>query len=145
VAKILERRFVARRAEFAAIRAHLESACVALPSYFVQRFVLIAEELFCNSIEHGYGGDCDQPVWLTVTPAADGCTLIYRDAAPAHDPFVHVTLPRAQSVEALPVGGLGVYLIGQFCTLKRYQWHAEHNVIELFVPLESAQTAANAS
>ena len=140
-----ERRFKARRAEFAAIRAHVESACAALPAYFVQRFVLIAEELFCNSIEHGYGQDCDQPVWFSVKPAADGCTLVYRDAAPAHDPFVHVTLPRAQSVESLPVGGLGVYLIGQFCTLKRYQRHAEHNVIELFVPLESVQKAAVAS
>lgn len=97
--------------------------------------VLIAEELFSNTIEHGYRRDCDDPVWLTVAPGTGGCTLIYQDAAPAHDPFSHITTPQLPAdPQRLPVGGLGVFLIGHFCTVKRYERRAEHNVIELFVP-----------
>jgi serine/threonine-protein kinase RsbW len=140
-----KRRFNARRAEFAAVRTFVEVACGALATPAVQRVVLIAEELFSNTIEHGYCGDCDHPVWLTVAPVAHGCTLVYQDAAPAHDPFSHNTTPALPAdPRSLPVGGLGVFLIGQFCTVKRYERRAEHNVIELFVPLGKAPRGAAA-
>lgn len=131
--------FEARRAAFDAVRAHIENACTALAPPAVERVVLIVEELFCNTIEHGYGGDCDRPVWLTLVPSAGGCAVRYRDAAPAHDPFAHATSPELPaSPDLLPIGGLGVYLIGQFCTVKHYERHADHNVIELFVPVMDA-------
>ncbi len=132
-----KRRFNARRVQFSEVRAFVEAACAALAPSAIQRVVLIAEELFSNTIEHGYGGDCDHPVWLTVLPAAQGCTLVYQDAAPAHDPFAHITTPALpEDPHELPVGGLGVFLIGQYCTVKHYERRAEHNVIELFVPAE---------
>jgi serine/threonine-protein kinase RsbW len=130
-----KRPFCARRAEFDAVRNFVESACRSLPHADRQRLVLIVEELFSNSIEHGYGGDSDRPVWLTLTPAAEGCGLVYEDAAPAHDPFAGVPDPALEkSAESRPVGGLGVFLIGQYCSLKRHERRGEHNVIELFVP-----------
>jgi anti-sigma regulatory factor (Ser/Thr protein kinase) len=128
--------FEARRAVFDDVRTHIESACANFPPPAVERVVLIVEELFCNTIEHGYGGDSGRPVWLTLVPSDRGCAVRYRDAAPAHDPFAHATSPELPaSPEQLPVGGLGVYLIGQFCTVKHYERHADHNVIELFVPV----------
>jgi anti-sigma regulatory factor (Ser/Thr protein kinase) len=127
--------FRAHRADFGAIRNFMESACTILPHADRQRLVLIVEELFCNSVEHGYGGDCDRPVWLSVTPGSEGCHLVYTDAAPAYDPFAAPKDPLlGADVESRPVGGLGIYLIGEICTAKRYERRDEHNVIELFVP-----------
>jgi anti-sigma regulatory factor (Ser/Thr protein kinase) len=128
------RRFCARRSEFGAVRNFIDSACANLPHADRQRLVLIIEELFCNSIEHGYGGDSERPVWLALAPTAGGCALIYEDAARAHNPFAGAQDPPPDAnAEDLSVGGLGVLLVGQFCTSKRYERRNEHNVIELFV------------
>ncbi|MEO7729318.1 MAG: ATP-binding protein [Burkholderiales bacterium] len=137
-----KRRFNASRAEFEAVRNFVEAACGRIPHADHQRLVLIVEELFSNSIEHGYGGDCDQPVWLTLAPGPEGCGLVYEDAAPAHDPFTGTADPKLErSMESRPVGGLGVFLIGHFCSLKRHERRGEHNVIELFVPRISPAAA----
>jgi len=140
------RRFGARRAEFRAIRAFVEAACAVLPHDYIQRLVLIAEELFCNTIEHGYGGDSDQPVWLELAATVRGCRLVYQDAAPPHDPFTSIKLPPlSENEDNIPIGGLGIYLIGQLCTLKCYERRGERNVIELCVPRMSPQDAASTS
>jgi serine/threonine-protein kinase RsbW len=141
-----EHRFGARFSEFRAIRTFVEAACAALPGDDIERMVLIAEELFCNTIEHGYRGDSDHPVWLELAPGARGCTLLYQDAAPPHDPFTSIKLPQlAENADNLPVGGLGVFLIGHYCTLKRYERRGDRNVIELCVPRTSRQDAASTS
>jgi serine/threonine-protein kinase RsbW len=141
-----KRRFGARRAEFRAVRDFVEAACAVLPHDYIQRLVLIAEELFCNTIEHGYGGDSDQPVWFELAPTAGGCRLVYQDAAPPHDPFTSIKLPQlAENADKLPIGGLGVFLIGQFCTLKCYERRGDLNVIELCVPRMSSHDAASPS
>lgn len=137
------RRFRAHRSEFDAIRSFVESACQNFPHDDLQRLILIVEELFCNSVDHGYGGDSDQPVWLALAPAADGCGLVYQDAAPTHDPFAADNDPMLEAaVESRPVGGLGVFLIGQYCASKRYERRGERNVIELFVPRGRAAPGA---
>lgn len=130
-----KRRFNARRSEFEALREFVESACAGLPPAARQRIILIVEELFCNSVEHGYGDDSDQPVWLALATTAEGCALVYEDAAPAHDPFAGIPDPKLErSMDSRPVGGLGIFLIGQLCSLKRHERRDDHNVIELFVP-----------
>jgi len=50
-----------------------------------------------------------------------------------------------ENADKLPVGGLGVFLIGQFCTLKCYERRGDRNVIELCVPRMSPQDAAKTS
>jgi serine/threonine-protein kinase RsbW len=138
-----KRRFCARRSEFGAMRDFIESACGNLPHADRQRLVLIVEELLCNSVEHGYGGDSDQPVWLALAPTAAGCRLVYQDAAPAHDPFSAARDPLLEAdVDSRPVGGLGVFLIGKLCSSKRYERRGEHNIIELFVPRNRPEAAA---
>jgi serine/threonine-protein kinase RsbW len=117
------------------VRDFITLACETLRPADRERLVLIVEELFCNSIEHGYGGDGQEPVWLALTPTAEGCGLTYEDAAPAHDPFARAKVPPTHShAERLPVGGLGVFLIGQLCSSTRYRRQHERNVIELFMP-----------
>ena len=136
VAKPLKRDFMAKRAEFDAVRRHVENACAAIDFEMRQRIILIVEELFCNTIEHGYGGDCEQLVQLTVSVDAHTCHLIYEDCAPPHDPFTAIAdlRPADTSTDQRRVGGLGVFLLAQFSSSHRYERRGNRNVIELQVP-----------
>ena len=126
------RRFCARHADFGAICRFIESACANLSRADRQRLILIVEELFCNSVEHGYGGECDQPVWLTLALTEKSCRVVYEDGAPPHDPFAAARDPRLEAdADSRPVGGLGVFLVGQMSSSKRYERRHERNVIEL--------------
>ena len=136
VDKPLRRDFIARRAEFDAVRRHVENACAGIGFEMRQRVILIVEELFCNTIEHGYGGDCEQPVSLTVSVDTHACHLIYEDCAPPHDPFTAIAelRPADTSADQRRVGGLGVFLLAQFASSHRYERRGNRNVIELQVP-----------
>jgi anti-sigma regulatory factor (Ser/Thr protein kinase) len=128
------RRFSARQAEFDAIRAHIESACASASEDERQRVILLVEELFANSVFHGYGGDSDQPVWLTVHTDEDGCRLVYEDRAPEYNPFL-VEEPNLDDAlpEERPVGGLGIVFLNELSTARTYRRCDDRNVIELRV------------
>jgi anti-sigma regulatory factor (Ser/Thr protein kinase) len=48
---------------------------------------LAVEELFANTIHHGYGRESDAQVWLTVETDAASLQITYVDAAAECDPF----------------------------------------------------------
>lgn len=128
------RRFTARQAQFDAIRAFIEAECASIEEDERQRAVLLVEELFANSVFHGYGGDSDEPVWLTVNVDADGCRLVYEDCAPAYNPF-EVEEPDldAAAPEDRPVGGLGIVFLIELSSARSYARRGERNVIEMHV------------
>lgn len=128
-------RFVARASEFEAIRAFIETACAEMAHDEQQRIVLLVEELFANSVSHGYGGGSDEPVWLTLRVGQDECHVVYEDRAPPYDPFAvardgHVD----DEVEDRPVGGLGIVLLAQLSSSHTYERRGDRNVIELHIP-----------
>ena len=128
------RRFTARQAEFDAIRAFIEAHCAAIEDDERQRAVLLVEELFANSVFHGYGGDCEQPVWLTVDVAGDGCRIVYEDCARAYNPF-ETEEPDldAAAPEDRPIGGLGIVFLNELSSARSYSRRGNRNVIELHV------------
>lgn len=71
---------------------------------------LILEELFRNSVLHGYAGVADGAVWLRV----DGGSFAFEDAAAPFNPLREAP-PAAPvaglSVDDQPVGGVGLLLI----------------------------------
>ena len=72
------------------------------------------EELFTNSIRHGYGGDCDDPIWVSLEQQSDCVRVTYEDAAPAYDPLT--ATPRADltaPAQERALGGLGVLITVQ--------------------------------
>jgi len=95
---------------------------------------IAVEELFANSIHHGYGGESDQPVWLSVEQ--DGATLrvVYVDQAQEFDPFSsindHDDEPDA-TVEKRLVGGLGRLLVRELARNCTYAREADRNVTQL--------------
>jgi anti-sigma regulatory factor (Ser/Thr protein kinase) len=129
------RRFSARQAEFDSIAAFIESACADLKDDERLRIVLLVEELFANSVNHGYGGDSDQPVWLTLGVGKRDCHLVYEDCAPPYNPFESGDASNMPADLAdRPVGGLGVVLLMELSSSRSYERRGDRNVIELHVP-----------
>ena len=100
------------------------------------RLTLIVEELFTNSVVHGYGAECDAPIDVELAAGAGEIALVYEDAAPPFDPLSQPQLhppDLAAPVETRRVGGLGVYLVTQLVTSARYTRDGGRNRLRLGV------------
>ena len=78
------------------------------------RLQLVVEELFTNTIMHGYGRECDEPIGIELRAAPREVTVVYDDAAETYDPARTLAASRAQvtgPLEQRPVGHLGVHLV----------------------------------
>lgn len=93
------------------------------------RVELALEELFTNTVQHGYGGDCDRPVWLEAACLPDELRLIYQDAARPFDPFA--CEPSPQEDRAGRPGGEGIRLILSLASRIGYARNGERNVLTL--------------
>lgn len=98
------------------------------------RAQLAVEELFANSIRHGYGEESDQPVWLSVNLQGATLQVIYADQAAAFDPFSNIELPADNPTTPLDgrkVGGLGRLLVRELAGHCAYRRDGERNVTRL--------------
>jgi anti-sigma regulatory factor (Ser/Thr protein kinase) len=128
------RRFAARQAEFDAIREYIETACASVREDERMRVLLLVEELFANSVMHGYGGDSDGPIWLTVAIADDGCRLVYEDCCPPHNPFLTPEPDLDDTdIDHRRIGGLGIVFLNELSAERNYERRDDRNVIELLV------------
>ena len=88
------------------------------------RVTFIVEELFTNSVLHGYGGESDALIWVGLSGAGSMVELRYEDAAPPYNPLARLqegyAPPVTQTVSGRPVGGLGVFLVAQLAQSARY-------------------------
>src|SRR5688500_1381474 len=86
----------ARLDAFARLRTFVDDACASAGVVRTDglRVLLLVEELFVNTVMHGYGQDCDEPVAvaLTVTPTA--IVVAYEDVCRAYDPFAAAAAAR---------------------------------------------------
>lgn len=125
----------ASRSSLETLSRLVDSECAGMPADDRLRLVLVLEELLCNSIDHGYGGDSEQSIWLLLLPAADGCRVVFEDAAGEYDPFSDGDeLDLAARLTGHHVGGLGVHLVMQLSGWRHYARLEQRNVIELFLP-----------
>jgi anti-sigma regulatory factor (Ser/Thr protein kinase) len=136
------RRFVARMDSMAEVRDFIDAACNSggLGREDCLRLQLIVEELFTNTVMHGYGGDSDAPVWISLEPCAKGMALAYEDEGPPHDPlgsFRPMETSRMLSLQ--PVGGLGVKLIRELAVDVGYRRYQGRNCIRLTFPKGAAR------
>jgi len=118
----------------AEIRAFIENACTTagVGREDCLKLVLIVEELFTNTVTHGYRGESGSPVWVGFHSSESGLTLRYEDAAPPHNPFGEFRpMDTAFLVEQQPVGGLGLKLIRNLATDAVYSREGERNCIRL--------------
>ena len=128
-----ERRvFAARLGALPATATFVDAFCArnGLGSADALRLTLVVEELFTNSVLHGYGGECDAPIEVALAAAAGEVALHYEDAAPPYDPLSRFAAAPDHvhgTVESRPAGGLGIHLVRELVASARYAREAGRN------------------
>jgi anti-sigma regulatory factor (Ser/Thr protein kinase) len=99
------------------------------------RLVLVLEELFTNTVAHGYATGAEGPIWVTLAGRPGLIEVTYEDAGPPFDPFTDPPAPRAghRAADEL-VGGVGLALVRGLTTSARYARIGDRNRITLDVP-----------
>ena len=126
--------FRARLGELRAIRTFLERFCdcSGVGSDNCLRLNLVLEELFTNTVRHGYGGDCDEPVWVSLTRESGGVCLLYEDTAPPFNPYRKLPAVAPGTPEEIrKLGGLGVLLTKKLAASRDYAYLFGRNRIRL--------------
>jgi anti-sigma regulatory factor (Ser/Thr protein kinase) len=127
------------------MRRHVAASCTGASAPLQERIVLILEELFCNTVEHGYQGESDRPVWVAFRPEPGGCWMTYEDSAEEHDPFVASQDPLLDAgVELRPIGGLGLFLVEELSSSHAYERRDGRNVITVHVRENTGEPGAAA-
>lgn len=101
------------------------------------RVRLVIEELFTNSIQHGYRGESDKTIRIALAMIEGYLTVQYEDSAPPYDPLALLSTLPSDSVTALdapPTDNLGVYLVGKLAYGARYEYEDGHNRLWLVMP-----------
>jgi serine/threonine-protein kinase RsbW len=91
---------------------------------------LIIEELFTNSVVHGYGGGSGA-VWISVADEDGKLSLTYEDAAPPFDPLAASAPDLEAPVGERRVGGLGMPLVKALAESVTYDRHEGRNRLKL--------------
>jgi len=119
------------------MQAFLERFCAEtrLPRDACLRLNLVIEELFTNTVRHGYRGDCDAPVWVGLSRQDDMVRLVYEDKAPPFNPYSAIAEAAAPAPDATlsmrRVGGLGVLLTKELAKSRDYAYVFGRNRIRL--------------
>lgn len=106
------------------LRAFLEAFCTdsGLARDSCLRTNVVLEELFTNSIRHGYGCECDQPIWIGLSCDEMGISITFEDNARPFNPFSHAPVGIDSTVRTRPVGGLGVLLAQRLVGSREYAY-----------------------
>lgn len=94
------------------------------------RIELVLEELFTNTVMHGYGGECDRPIWVGFDVQPTLLSISYSDEAPPYDPLQHDT-DLDYDKASRPAGGLGILLARRFADRMDYRYGGGRNVLTL--------------
>ncbi len=100
------------------------------------RLTLVIEELFSNTVRHGYGDDSDAPIRIALSVEGGRVALRYEDRAPPFDPRTQWSAPPTHiddTVESRPVGGLGVHLLGELVADAHYVYEDGSNRLWLTI------------
>ena len=124
--------FPARLGELRSLTAFLEEFCGSrgIERTRCLRLNLVLEELFVNTIQHGYRGDCDAPIWITLDAHPEALQITYEDTAPPFNPFARLPATDVQH----KVGGLGVLLTRELAAGRDYAYVFGRNRVRLTLP-----------
>lgn len=124
---------------FAATSAASSDACMraetwareaGLPDMLIMRLVLVIEELFTNTIKHGYRRESKRPVKIALGVQGRSAVLDYRDRGPPFDSVRTMEICAEQNAP-LRVGGLGLFLIQSISGKAVYANEERWNIVRL--------------
>jgi serine/threonine-protein kinase RsbW len=104
----------------------IEQSCAArnIPRAMVARLRVVVEELYSNTIKHGYGGESERPVRLLLR-SAPRLELVYEDAAPPFDPTAW------RPPQQAGIGQKGIALVLGLAASARYERLPDGNRVTL--------------
>jgi serine/threonine-protein kinase RsbW len=110
------RQFVADLSQLSMAVGFAGQTCTALglPVTTCLRAELVVEELFSNTVRHGYDqntADAERPIWIAITADNNSVIVTYQDAAPPHNPLVEDPDLAERTVSRRHIGGLGRVLV----------------------------------
>ena len=137
--------FNARLEPCANLRAWIENFCdeTKASEHNTWQLTLVLEELFTNSIKHGYPGLMDKdkanlpewPIWIELRHSPDGIHALYEDAAIEFNPLENIRPPDYSGpAESWRIGGLGLPMVAGIATQMRYVRTANRNRLSLMLP-----------
>jgi len=133
--------FRGRLSSFAEVRALAEAfgaaACAGHDAML--RVILVLEELFTNTVTHGYPAGSEGPVWVTLARQVGAIEVTYEDAAPTFNPLTDTSAPpdHPLAFEGQPPGGLGLALVRGLSASAGYARVGDRNRVTLTVPTGS--------
>lgn len=121
--------FPARLSQLRSLTAFLEGFCNAqgIERTRCLRLNLVLEELFVNSVQHGFRGDSDAPIWITLDARPEAVQITFEDTAPPFNPFARLAPKEFQP----RVGGLGVLLTRELAAGRDYAYLFGRNRVRL--------------
>jgi anti-sigma regulatory factor (Ser/Thr protein kinase) len=129
--------FPARTDAWPQVSAFIEQRCAALgvghPSMLL--LLLLAEELFINTVVHGYGNDDRQRVRLAVRDCGSEVELVAEDSAREFNPFEGVSSEAPEE----RVGGYGRLLLVGLSSRQSYQRDGDCNRVTVGISKNRAQ------
>ena len=137
--------FPARMSALSDAVVFLEQSALAaaLPSAAALKLAFTLEELFTNTVQHGFGGDSEHPVTVVIQVSPTEVTLDYTDDAPPFNPIAQAdTLSHGDlsvSLERRGIGGLGVFVSCQLANQTAYERRDGHNQTRFAFWLERAR------
>ena len=134
--------FRGRLPSFADVRALAEAFGTAAGADHgtTLRVVLLLEELFTNTVTHGYADAGEGLVWVTLAAGGGVIEITYEDAGPAFDPLTGAPAALARTARGR-TGGLGLALVRGLSTSAAYARVGDRNRITLTVSTGSAPAA----
>jgi anti-sigma regulatory factor (Ser/Thr protein kinase) len=133
--------YPARLPSFAEVRAWAEAfgASVRADPEATIRVVLVLEELFTNTVAHGYPAGSEGPVWISLGLTGDAIEITYEDACPPFDPIGGApAVPRPDEDQTL--GGVGLALVRGLSASARYARVGDRNRVILTVATGSPES-----
>jgi len=112
-----------------AVRDHLAAHSVGERGIYNSE--LLIEELFTNTVRHGYNGDGAHRISIRIDVAADAISFEFDDDAKEFDPTLQAAPPAFQSLEDAPIGGLGLPLVRKMAQSMVYRRSSGHNLLSI--------------
>jgi anti-sigma regulatory factor (Ser/Thr protein kinase) len=134
--------FPARMSALSEVLSHVAAICrtAGLTGAQGTSVELVIEELFSNTVDHGYPQDSERPVWIAAHSDSNALHLVYQDLAARFNP-----LERPKERSPSRPGGWGVQLVENFADAV-YRYENGRNTLTLTFkinqPVESPDTRA---
>lgn len=112
----------ARTENFAQLRAFARNYCNRknVDSDLSSRLLLVLEELFTNTVKHGYLG-ADGMIRIELKQIPGYLSIMYEDTAPPFDPLTAASIDPEITVSKGWVGGMGLLLIRKMADSLTYE------------------------